>query len=122
MNPPHLGHILTLLKIKDDYDKIIVALSDYDFDGAKPSVMQMSERKRIVHSVLKYFPQFEIIDFKGAFRKRTDFSDLPKFDIVVTASKGVYDNVLKQGLKAILIERTPFYRGEDIRRAMQNDY
>ena len=29
-NPPHLGHILTLLKYKDKYDKIIIDILDVD--------------------------------------------------------------------------------------------
>ena len=118
MNPPHLGHIITLLKIKDDYDKILVALSDYTFEGKKPSVMKMEDRIKMIKEVLQYFPQFEIIRYGEPFRHRTNFDDLPKFDIVVTGDKGVYYNVKKQGLEARLIKRTPYYRGTTIRNEM----
>ena len=117
MDPPHLGHVLTLLRIMDDYDKILVALTEYDFEGEKPTAMPLAERISTLNAVLKYFPKFEIITFKGPFRQRTQFDDLPYFDIVVTASKGVYENVLKHGLKARFLERTPVYRGEFLREA-----
>ena len=117
MNPPHIGHILTLLRIKDRYDKIIVAISDYNFEGKKSHVMTVDEVFTCLHEILKYFPNFEIIIHKEPFRKRINFDDLPKFDIVITGSKEVYNNVVKRGLKAKLIKRIPVYRGEFIREA-----
>ena len=114
MNPPHLGHIITLLKIKDDYDKIIVALTNENYNGKKINVISMDEKIFILNEVLKHFPKFEIVSYNEPFRTRTNFCEFPKFDVVLTGNKGVYDNVIKQGLKAIFVDRTPIYRGEYI--------
>jgi len=119
MNPPHLGHIITLLNIKNDYDKIIVALTDDDFDGAKPTVISTDKKIFTLNEVLKHFPKYEIVTYEEPFRTRKTFDDLPKFDVVITGSKKVYDAVVKHGLKARLIERTPVYRGTHIREAYQ---
>ena len=117
MNPPHLGHIITLLNIMDDYEKVIVALTNEDFGGKKPNVISMDEKIFTLNEVLKHFPKFEIVSYEEPFRTRKTFSEFPTFDVVLTGNKGVYDNVIKHGLKAKFVDRTPIYRGEYIRDA-----
>lgn len=123
-NPPHLGHIRTLLRLMDEskYNKIIVAVTLYDCEGKKPPAVSLDEVVSMLNSVLKYFPIFKIITYDGPFSKRTSFDDLPKFDIVVSGNKLVYDNAIKQGLKARFIERTLGYRGEFLRDAVREAY
>ena len=121
MNPPHLGHILTLFKIKDNYEKIIVAITSYEFEGEKENIMPVKEVLSKVHSILKYFPEFEVIHNTIPFRNRITFDDLPKFDIVVTGSKGVYNNAIKHKFKAKFIQRTVGYRGETMRKMWRQE-
>ena len=116
-NPPHLGHIITLLKIKDDYEKIIIAVSDNTYDGAKPQIISKEEVAFILNEVFKHFPKYEIIFSEERFITRTFFDDLPKFDIVVTGNPISYKNMKQQGIPVRFIERTPIYRGTFIREA-----
>ena len=58
--PVHLGHIVTLMSIYNEYDKIIVGITE-----DKPDIISQEERKSIFESVLKYLPKFEIVLIKG---------------------------------------------------------
>lgn len=118
-NPPHLGHIITLLRIKNDYDKIIVAVSDNTYDGKKPQIIPQEEVKFILNEVFKHFPKYEVILSKERFITRTNFADLPKFDIVVTGNKAVYDNMIKNNINVRFIKRTPIYRSRFIRESYE---
>ena len=111
-NPPHLGHILTLLRIKDDYDKIIISVLDVNLFITPKEVI------KIFKKVFDHFPnKFHYFIHQYSFTTKTEFDYLPPYDIIVTANKKVYDNVKKHGINVKLIERTPYYRGEDIRKA-----
>ena len=111
-NPPHLGHIITLLKIKDDYDKIIVDLLDADL------LISAEESIEILKQVFDYFPEkFIFTTHKESYGAMKDFSNLPSFDIVVTGNEKIYKNMQKNGFKIRIIERIPSYYGEYIREA-----
>jgi len=117
-NPPHLGHIITLLSIKDDYDKIIIAVSDNTYNGKKPQIIPKEEVAYILNEVFKHFPdKYEIVFSEERFVTRKYFNDLPEFDIVVSGNEKCCDNMKKQGIKVRFLERTPIYRSTFIREA-----
>jgi len=117
-NPPHLGHVISLLKIKDDYDKIIIAISDNTYDGIKPQIIPVEEVRIILNEIFKHYPnKYEIVMSKERFISRKTFDDLPSFDVVVTGNVLSYENMKKQGKKVRFLERTPIYRGSFMREA-----
>ena len=117
-NPPHTGHIISLLSIIDDYDKIIIAISNNTYDGKKPQIIPKTEVKAILNDVFKHFPKkYELVYSEERFITRKKFDDLPEFDIVITGNPIAYDNMIKQGIKVRFLQRTPIYRGTFIREA-----
>ena len=44
--PVHLGHIISLMKIYEDYDKIIIGITDDN-----PRILTLEERRNIFHSI-----------------------------------------------------------------------
>jgi len=117
-NPPHLGHVISLLKIKDEYDKIIIAVSNNTYDGKKPMLIPREEIINILNEVFKHFPdKYQIIKSEERFITRKKFDDLPKFDIVVTGNERAYLNMKRNGINVRYLERTPIYRGTFIREA-----
>lgn len=112
-NPPHLGHILTLLRLKDRYRKIMISILDVNL------FIEPKEIIEILDKVLKYFPQKFYYNIHRQSLSNSDFKELTDkldFDVVVSGNRKVLDNAIKCGLKADFIERTPYYKGEDIRR------
>jgi nicotinamide mononucleotide adenylyltransferase len=111
-NPPHIGHIITLLRIKDDYDKIIIDLLDVDLH-IKPK-----KSITIFKQILDHFPnKFEYNIHKVSYTKTKIFDDIPNCDVIVTGNKKVYKNMKKNGLNVKLLERVPIYKGRYIREA-----
>lgn len=110
-NPPHLGHILTLLKLKDDYDKIIIDVLDVKL------LISADESIVILKKILNYIPgKFEYNKHKRSYIYEYP-EKIPKCDEVVTGNIKLYNKMIKQGINVRLIERTPIYKGELIRKA-----
>ena len=111
-NPPHIGHIVTLLRIKDDYDKIIIDLLDTDL------LISAEESISILRKVLDHFSgKFEYWTHEDSYATLNEFDNLPEFDVVVTGNKKIYENMKKNGFEVKFIERTPSFYGEFIREA-----
>ena len=90
--PPHIGHIITLLKIKDDYEKIIIDILDTDL------LISAEESKHILKQILDHFPgKFLFKTHKESYMTVKKFSELPIFDIIITGNKRVYKNMKKNG-------------------------
>ena len=118
-NPPHLGHIRTLLRIKDQYDKIIIAITSSTHCGTKTQVMSTDEVMSIFREIFeKHFPEiYKVVYNEYDFCTRTTFDDLPGFDVIVTGNPESYQHMKKLGKNVVWIPRTPGYRGEYIREA-----
>lgn len=109
--PPHLGHILTLMRIYPLYNKIIIAVSEYTYGGKKKQVISPEVAKKILEDVFQHLPKFEVILIGKGFIERTTFNDLPKFDVVVTGNLELIRKMEKLGIKARYIKRTKGLRG-----------
>jgi len=110
INPPHLGHIITLLKIKDDYDVIIVDVLDIDL------IMSAVESINLIKKVLDFFPnKFEYKTHKVSYALES--SGLLKDNVIITGNKKVYKKLKDEGFEVRFIDRTPIFRGEYIREA-----
>jgi len=115
--PPHLGHIQTLMKIYPDYDEIIIGISEDD-----PQIIPPLKVKEIFESVLMYLPKFRIVLIKGTLTKWKTIDDLPEFDILLTGNEKVVKWAKEKGLKTALVPRSKGigYSGTEIRKLCQN--
>ena len=115
--PPHLGHIQTLMKLYPDYDEIIVGISE-----DKPQIISPENVKEIFVSVLKYLPKFKVVLIKGTLTKKETLEGLPEFDILVTGNDIVVKWAKEKGLKTAFVPRSKGigYSGTEIRKICQN--
>lgn len=104
--PPHVGHILTLMRIYPVYDKIIIVVTSYTWEGKKPQIIKPRDAAEILRKVFKYLPKYNVIQSPKSFLKRTRFDDLPPFDVVVCGDVGVIHHMEKLGIKNRHISRS----------------
>jgi len=110
--PVHMGHITSLMKIFDDYDKIIIGIT-----SDSPNVLSLNARKEVFESVLSRYNKFEYVFFKTALVDIKDKSILPYFDVCVTGNQEVVDYMEKNNFKTRLLSRSEGvgYSGTEIR-------
>jgi len=58
--PPHLGHIVTAMRLYKEYDKIIIAVTE-----AKPRCMTPKQTKAIFDEVFENIPKYKVIIIRG---------------------------------------------------------
>lgn len=120
--PPHLGHVLTLMKIYPLYDEIIIAVTSYTYGGRKKQVLKPREVKRMFENVFKYLPKYKVITVGKGFIERRSFNDLPRFDVVVTGNLETIRRMERLGLKARYVSRSkgvPGWSGAELREALK---
>ena len=115
--PVHMGHITSLMKIFDDYDKIIIGIT-----SDSPNVLSLKSRKDIFKSVLSRFNKFEFVLFDTALVNIKDTNTLPEFDVCVTGNQSVVDFMEKNNFKTRLLSRSEGvgYSGTEIRSISKN--
>ena len=115
--PVHMGHITSLMKIFDDYDKIIIGIT-----SDSPNVLSLKSRKEIFKSVLSRFNKFEYVLFDTALINIKDTNILPEFDVCVTGNQAVVDFMEKNNFKTRLLSRSEGvgYSGTEIRSISKN--
>ncbi len=97
--PPHLGHVLTLMRIYPLYSEIIIAVSTYTYGGTKKHVMRQREVRDILENVFKHLPKYRVIIIGKGFLERDSYDDLPKFDVVVTGNMQLLNKLEKLNIK-----------------------
>ena len=115
--PVHMGHITSLMKIFDDYDKIIIGIT-----SDSPNVLSLDERREIFQSILSRFDKFEYVFFDTALIDIKEKSILPKFDVCVSGNEKIIDFMKKLNFKTRLLERSKGvgYSGTEIRSIFEN--
>ena len=115
--PVHMGHISSLMKIFDDYEKIIIGIT-----SDSPNVLSLESRKKIFKSVLSRFNKFEYVLFDTALINIKDTNILPDFDVCVTGNQEVVDFMEKNNFKTRLLSRSKGvgYSGTEIRSISKN--
>ncbi len=118
--PVHLGHVLTLMDIYSKYSKIIVAVTNYTYEGKKLHVLPRNQVKEILERLFQHLPKIEVILTEEGFPVRQTFTDLPEFDVVVTGNKATIKNMEKLGVKAEFAPRSlgVGYSGEELREKL----
>lgn len=104
--PPHIGHILTLMKLYPLYDEIIIAVTSNTYGGKKPQVIPPLEVVKVLEEVFKHLPKYRVVFADEGFSVRTSFDDLPHFDVIVGGDSGVVSNTRKFGIKNAVVPRS----------------
>ncbi len=110
--PVHMGHITSLMKIYDDYDKIIIGIT-----SDSPSILSLQERREIFEKILSKFNKFKYVFFDTALVDIKHKAILPKFDVCVTGNLTVVDYMKKNNFKTRILSRSEGvgYSGTEIR-------
>ena len=110
--PVHMGHITSLMKIYNDYDKIIIGIT-----SDSPIILSLQERREIFEKVLSKFNKFKYVFFDTALVDIKDKAILPKFDVCVTGNLAVVDYMKKNNFKIRILSRSEGvgYSGTEIR-------
>ena len=110
--PVHMGHITSIMKIFEDYEKIIIGIT-----SDSPNVLSLQKRKEVFQSVLSRFDKFEYVFFDTALIDIKDKTILPKFDVCVSGNQKVLDFMKKNNFKTRLLKRSSGvgYSGTEIR-------
>jgi len=99
--PPHLGHIISIMKICDQYEKLIVAISN---DG--PKVLSQIERKKIFDEVFRLIDNVEVITVKAVITEIKDIKILPRFDICLSGNINVINKMKSLGARVKYVHRS----------------
>ena len=89
-----MGHITSLMKIFDDYDRIIIGIT-----SDSPNVLSLKSRKKIFKSVLSGLINLNMFSSTPQLNNIKDTSTLPKFDVCVTGNQSVVDFMEKNNFK-----------------------
>lgn len=118
-HPPHLGHLKTLIDLSDNYDKLIIGVSEHIPTNAVTDVDNIIS---ILKSLFKNYDNVEIIKIKGVLVEKSDISDLPKFDILISGNEDVLLWAKKLKIPNKFVERSEgfFFSGTEIRNELQN--
>lgn len=119
--PPHLGHLLTLMRIYPLYDKIIIVVSEYTYGGKKNQVIPPKVAQKILEDAFEQLPKFQVVLSRKGFIERTTFDDLPKFDVVVSGNLALIQHCEKLGIKTRYVKRTKGllgWSGRELREAL----
>jgi len=115
--PPHLGHIQTLMKLYPKYDEIIIGITE-----DSPRIISPKETKQTFESVLKYLPKFKIVLIKGTLVLKKSTEGLPDFDVLVTGNDKVIQWANKMKIKSKFLDRSTGigYSGTELRALSKN--
>jgi len=110
--PAHLGHILTVMSLYENYDKIIIGITN---DG--PHVCSRTEIKKVFVKVFRLLPKVNVVLIDGILCNRASVVGLPTFDILLSGNPLVIDWATKHGVKCANIPRSEGlgFSGTDIR-------
>lgn len=110
--PPHLGHILTIVNIYNQYEKIIVGVTD-----GGPSILNKKIRIEMLENAFRYCDKIKVSSIKGILTKYEDIEGLPKFDVCISGNPEVIEKMESLGIKTKYISRSegPGFSGTEIR-------
>lgn len=110
--PPHIGHIETIMSLYDEYDTIIVGITE-----DMPQVIRPIEIKNKFSNIFKYLPKFKFEIIKGILTESKSFDHLPNFNVLLSGNEKVIQKAKLLGFKTKFIERSEGigYSGTEIR-------
>jgi len=113
--PPHLGHITTVMRIYDDYDRILVCITE-----DVPQVIHTNKVKKIFEEVFQHLPKVKVVLIKGALYSRSNTEGLPMFDVLVTGNPDIVQWAEKHNVPCRFMNRSdgPGFSGAIIRKGL----
>lgn len=93
--PPHIGHILTLVRIYDEYDKILVRIiaTPGKYYSSNDFVLPPEKVVSIFREIFKHMPKIEVIVSEEHLRDMKSIEGLPSFDVIVSGNKRFLEGV-----------------------------
>ncbi|WP_162626563.1 hypothetical protein [Acinetobacter sp. CFCC 10889] len=115
--PPHLGHVRTILNVAKDYEQLIIGITK-----GTPKIIDYGEVYSILSEVLSTCNNIEVVLIDGMVEAGTASLSNFSFDIVVSGNHKVLDVLKKQGYKTRFWSRTEGlgYSGSEIRELSQS--
>jgi len=108
--PPHLGHIITAMRLYKDYDKIIIGITE-----AEPRFMKPEKVKSIFDEVFQHIPKYDVIIIRGK-----DWMEHIPYDtnVIITGNDNSIERLKKRNIKYRKIERADGigFRGSELRK------
>ncbi|MBW2976272.1 adenylyltransferase/cytidyltransferase family protein [Candidatus Woesearchaeota archaeon] len=113
--PPHLGHVISLMQLYPKYDQIIIGITE---DG--PDVISQKERKAIFEKALEHLPKFKVVLIKGILTKMDSLKNLPKFDVCISGNEKVIEKIRGLGKETEFLPRSEgmYFSGTKIRKLL----
>lgn len=110
--PPHLGHILTVMSFYDDYDEIVIGVTD---DG--PYIISRSCTKEIFEKVFRLLSKVNVVLIDGILCNRKSPVGLPTFDVLLSGNPNVIVWAENHNVRALYVPRSEGlgFSGTDIR-------
>lgn len=102
-HPPHIGHILTILKIIPKYKKVIIGVSE---DKPQNAIVEPNDIILMLKDFFISFKNVEICKITGKLTEKENTNDLPEFDILLSGNPEVLDWAKKNNIENSLIERS----------------
>ena len=99
--PPHIGHVISIIRIYEKYTKIIIGITE---DG--PIVMEQQKRVEMMQEVFKFMDKVEVIPLRGVIEEYVDNSLFPEFDICLSGNKKVVEKIRFLGMNAEFLDRS----------------
>ena len=113
-HPPHVGHILTILRILPKYSKLVIGVTE---DCPENRVTSVSDIVDTLNLFFKSFDNVEICLIRGILVKKTSLNGLPDFDVLLSGNQKVLSWAKKHNAEAEHIPRSEgaFCEGSEIR-------
>lgn len=115
--PPHLGHIRTIINIAKDYEKLIIGITK-----GVPKVIDYEDVHFILAEVLSAHKNIEVVLIDGMIEDGTATISNLVFDVIVSGNHKVLEALKKQGYTTVFQSRTDGvgYSGSEIRELAQS--
>lgn len=119
-HPPHVGHILTMLKILPKYKKLIIGVTE---DIPNKKVINISGIISTLNLFFSEFDNVEIIPIKGVLIERETLVGLPKFDVLLSGNDDVLVWAKNRGVEGRYVSRSEGFlcSGTEIRDSLCNN-
>lgn len=119
-HPPHIGHILTILKVLPKYKKLIIGVTE---DTPKEEV---TTAQGIVNTLSLFFDGFDNIDvllIRGVLTEKKDTDGLPWFDILLSGNESVLNWAAQNGVASCFIPRSKGFlcSGTEVRSVLKEN-
>ncbi len=115
MDKPHSGHLITIKRLGQEYDRVVIVILDYP-----EQFYPIEERVQILHDMFDegILGNYEVIVNKHNFENITkeQVEELPEFDVYGSGNYRCYSNMSKLGYEVVDTRRYPGYAAKDDRK------